>query len=144
MYNLHRSPYYWDRPNEFEPERFLIPYKNDSIEGWGGFDPWRSLGTMYPNEVCHLFIIPFCWSTRFMKSMYMAVFTWTDNFRLCISTFWWRSSQVRRGSICADGVECGSVNAAAEIWRWAQRLTGGSRTCYRCNYSHKKWTVVQN
>lgn len=60
VYNLHRSPYYWDRPNEFEPERFLIPYKNDSIEGWDGFDPWRSLGAMYPNEIISDFaFLPF-------------------------------------------------------------------------------------
>lgn len=60
VYNLHRSPYYWDRPNEFEPERFLIPYKNDSVEGWAGFDPSRSLGAMYPNEIISDFaFLPF-------------------------------------------------------------------------------------
>ncbi|KAL5720608.1 hypothetical protein ACHQM5_013261 [Ranunculus cassubicifolius] len=50
VYNLHRSPYYWDRPNEFEPERFLRP-KASEVEGWAGFDPERSLGAMYPNEI---------------------------------------------------------------------------------------------
>ncbi|XP_039788366.1 cytochrome P450 97B1, chloroplastic-like isoform X3 [Panicum virgatum] len=50
-YNLHRSPYFWDRPNEFEPERFSVPKKEESIEGWSGFDPGRSPGAMYPNEV---------------------------------------------------------------------------------------------
>ncbi|CAA6658147.1 unnamed protein product [Spirodela intermedia] len=33
VYNLHRSPYFWDRPNEFEPERFLVQ-KDSDTEGW--------------------------------------------------------------------------------------------------------------
>jgi len=51
VYNLHRSPFFWDRPNEFEPERFSVPKKEESIEGWSGFDPGRSPGAMYPNEI---------------------------------------------------------------------------------------------
>ncbi|KAL5212836.1 hypothetical protein ABZP36_023683 [Zizania latifolia] len=51
IYNLHRSPYFWDRPNEFEPERFSVAKKDESIEGWAGFDPDRSPGAMYPNEI---------------------------------------------------------------------------------------------
>ncbi|OEL27883.1 Cytochrome P450 97B2, chloroplastic [Dichanthelium oligosanthes] len=51
IYNLHRSPYFWDRPNEFEPERFSVPKKDENIEGWSGFDPDRSPGAMYPNEI---------------------------------------------------------------------------------------------
>ncbi|KAL0912278.1 hypothetical protein M5K25_018240 [Dendrobium thyrsiflorum] len=51
VYNLHRSPYFWDQPNEFEPERFLIPRTSDGIKGWKGFDPTRSPGALYPNEV---------------------------------------------------------------------------------------------
>ncbi|KAF8691203.1 hypothetical protein HU200_040323 [Digitaria exilis] len=51
IYNLHRSPYFWDRPNEFEPERFSVPKKDESIKGWSGFDPNRSPGAMYPNEI---------------------------------------------------------------------------------------------
>ncbi|KAL5976945.1 hypothetical protein ACLOJK_021282 [Asimina triloba] len=51
LYNLHRSPYFWDRPHEFEPERFIVPRSSDGIKGWSGFDPSRSPGAMYPNEV---------------------------------------------------------------------------------------------
>lgn len=51
VYNLHRSPYFWDCPNEFEPERFLVEKKSEDIEGWDGFDPSRSPGALYPNEV---------------------------------------------------------------------------------------------
>ncbi|CAM0946589.1 unnamed protein product [Alopecurus aequalis] len=51
IYNLHRSPYFWDRPNEFEPERFTVPKMDENIEGWAGFDPDRSPGAMYPNEI---------------------------------------------------------------------------------------------
>ncbi|XP_039146545.1 cytochrome P450 97B2, chloroplastic [Dioscorea cayenensis subsp. rotundata] len=60
VYNLHRSPYFWDRPNDFEPERFLVPKKSEGIEGWAGFDPGRSPGAMYPNEVISDFaFLPF-------------------------------------------------------------------------------------
>ncbi|XP_026391816.1 cytochrome P450 97B2, chloroplastic-like isoform X2 [Papaver somniferum] len=51
VYNLHQSPYFWDRPNDFEPERFLVQKKSEGIEGWAGFDPSRNPGAMYPNEI---------------------------------------------------------------------------------------------
>ncbi|KAJ9185111.1 hypothetical protein P3X46_004777 [Hevea brasiliensis] len=60
LYNLHRSPYFWDSPNEFEPERFLVQRKNEEIEGWAGFDPSRSPGALYPNEIISDFaFLPF-------------------------------------------------------------------------------------
>ncbi|CAN1160408.1 Cytochrome P450 97B2, chloroplastic [Linum perenne] len=60
VYNLHRSPHFWDRPNDFEPERFLVAKKDKSIEGWAGFDPARSPGALYPNEVVSDFaLLPF-------------------------------------------------------------------------------------
>lgn len=60
VYNLHRSPYFWDRPNEFEPERFLVEKKSEGIEGWDGFDPSRSPGALYPNEIISDFsFLPF-------------------------------------------------------------------------------------
>ncbi|KAL2245868.1 UNVERIFIED_CONTAM: cytochrome, chloroplastic, partial [Sesamum indicum] len=49
VYNLHRSPHFWDNPNDFEPERFLMQ-KLSQLEGWAGFDPSRSPGALYPNE----------------------------------------------------------------------------------------------
>lgn len=59
IYNLHRSPYFWDKPNEFEPERYLVK-KDNNIEGWAGFDPSRSPGALYPNEVVSDFaFLPF-------------------------------------------------------------------------------------
>ncbi|XP_062153458.1 cytochrome P450 97B2, chloroplastic [Alnus glutinosa] len=60
VYNLHRSPYFWDRPHEFEPERFLVQKKSEGIEGWAGFDPSRSAGALYPNEIISDFaFLPF-------------------------------------------------------------------------------------
>ncbi|KAL2347949.1 hypothetical protein Fmac_001949 [Flemingia macrophylla] len=60
VYNLHRSPYFWNHPHEFEPERFLEQNKNDEIEGWAGFDPSRSPGALYPNEIISDFaFLPF-------------------------------------------------------------------------------------
>ncbi|KAL6983193.1 hypothetical protein U1Q18_016586 [Sarracenia purpurea var. burkii] len=60
IYNLHRSPYFWDNPHEFEPERFLAQRNNEDIEGWAGFDPSRSPGALYPNEIISDFaFLPF-------------------------------------------------------------------------------------
>ncbi|XP_023768069.1 cytochrome P450 97B2, chloroplastic [Lactuca sativa] len=60
IYNLHRSPYFWENPNEFEPERFLVQKDNNNIEGWAGFDPSRSPGALYPNEIVSDFaFLPF-------------------------------------------------------------------------------------
>ncbi|CAN8275109.1 unnamed protein product [Cochlearia groenlandica] len=60
VYNLHRSPYYWDNPHSFEPERFLRTKESNGIEGWAGFDPSRSLGALYPNEIISDFaFLPF-------------------------------------------------------------------------------------
>ncbi|XP_054796857.1 cytochrome P450 97B2, chloroplastic isoform X2 [Prosopis cineraria] len=60
VYNLHRSPYFWDSPHEFEPERFLVQKKSEEIEGWAGFDPSRSPGALYPNEIVSDFaFLPF-------------------------------------------------------------------------------------
>lgn len=51
VYNLHRSPYYWDNPEKFEPERFLEEKSGDGIDGWAGFDPKRGQSSLYANEV---------------------------------------------------------------------------------------------
>lgn len=60
VYNLHRSPYFWDKPNEFEPERFQVKKESQGIEGWAGFDPSRSPGALYPNEIISDFaFLPF-------------------------------------------------------------------------------------
>ncbi|XP_068654813.1 cytochrome P450 97B2, chloroplastic [Aristolochia californica] len=60
VYNLHRSPYFWDQPNEFKPERFLVPKESQGVKGWAGFDPARSPGAMYPNEIISDFaFLPF-------------------------------------------------------------------------------------
>ncbi|XP_011100398.1 cytochrome P450 97B2, chloroplastic isoform X1 [Sesamum indicum] len=59
VYNLHRSPHFWDNPNDFEPERFLMQ-KLSQLEGWAGFDPSRSPGALYPNEIISDFaFLPF-------------------------------------------------------------------------------------
>eukprot|EP01036_Dinobryon_divergens_P029748 gene29748-38888_t len=49
IYNIHRSPEYWDEPNKFNPERFLKPFKNPDRPQWEGYSP--ILTTLYPNEV---------------------------------------------------------------------------------------------
>ncbi|CAN6454477.1 unnamed protein product [Victoria cruziana] len=60
VYNLHRSPYFWNNPNEFYPERYLESKESEGIRGWAGFDPKRSPGALYPNEVISDFaFLPF-------------------------------------------------------------------------------------
>ncbi|KAL0546923.1 hypothetical protein IC582_016842 [Cucumis melo] len=60
VYNLHRSPYFWENPQEFEPERFQVKRESEGIEGWDGFDPSRSPGALYPNEIVSDFsFLPF-------------------------------------------------------------------------------------
>lgn len=61
MYNLHRSPYFWDNPEEFEPERFLQEKSGSNIEGWAGFDPKRGQSSLYANEVLMLSIYDMAW-----------------------------------------------------------------------------------
>ncbi|KAJ8564586.1 hypothetical protein K7X08_001046 [Anisodus acutangulus] len=41
------SPYFWDKPNVFGPERFLVKKISQGIEGWAGFDPSSSPGALY-------------------------------------------------------------------------------------------------
>mmetsp|Transcript_3258 Transcript_3258/g.4935 ORF Transcript_3258/g.4935 Transcript_3258/m.4935 type:complete len:681 (+) Transcript_3258:111-2153(+) len=49
-YNLHRSPLFWENPDTFNPERWLKPFKNPEAPYWGGYDPERWNGRLYPNE----------------------------------------------------------------------------------------------
>lgn len=49
LYNLHRSPDFWDEPDKFDPERFLRPKNNPDRPDWEGFNPVPT--SMYPNEV---------------------------------------------------------------------------------------------
>eukprot|EP00898_Chlorokybus_atmophyticus_P002727 jgi/Chlat1/3455/Chrsp23S03770 len=49
VYNINRSPYHWDEPDRFNPDRFLEPYSNPEVENWAGYRP-ELMGTLYPNE----------------------------------------------------------------------------------------------
>ena len=51
VYNINRSPFFWDRPEDFRPERFLERKEPNGIEGWEGYDPARLGSSLYPNEV---------------------------------------------------------------------------------------------
>jgi len=61
VYNLHRSPKYWEAPDTFDPKRFLRPFKNEAeAPSWKGFDPNLWKGQLYPNEICSDFAyLPF-------------------------------------------------------------------------------------
>jgi cytochrome P450 len=49
VYNIHRSPLYWDNPDTFDPDRFLRK-KESTIKGWAGFDPEKWANRWYPTE----------------------------------------------------------------------------------------------
>ncbi|MBA0704707.1 hypothetical protein Golax_016948, partial [Gossypium laxum] len=47
-------------PHDFVPERFQVQKESEGIEGWAGFDPSRSPGALYPNEIISDFaFLPF-------------------------------------------------------------------------------------
>jgi len=49
LYNIHRSPDFWEEPDAFDPMRFTRRFKGN-VEGWNGFDPKLWEGQLYPNE----------------------------------------------------------------------------------------------
>jgi len=60
IYNLHRDPDLWPKPDNFDPERYLRPHSNKAkYPDWAGFDPAQVTG-LYPNEVAADFaMLPF-------------------------------------------------------------------------------------
>jgi cytochrome P450 len=50
VYNIHRDGRYWPNPDDFDPERFLRPYKNPDVPNWKGYDPAGWKGRLYPDE----------------------------------------------------------------------------------------------
>jgi cytochrome P450 len=60
IYNLHRDERFWPEPDKFDPSRFTRPYKNPDVPEWGGFDPTKWNGKLYPNEIASDFaFLPF-------------------------------------------------------------------------------------
>jgi len=51
VYSIHRSPLYWENPDDFDPRRFKRKFVNPDVPQWKGFDPEKWAGQWYPNEV---------------------------------------------------------------------------------------------
>eukprot|EP00746_Dinoflagellata_sp_MGD_P076692 gnl/MRDRNA2_/MRDRNA2_308578_c0_seq1.p1 gnl/MRDRNA2_/MRDRNA2_308578_c0~~gnl/MRDRNA2_/MRDRNA2_308578_c0_seq1.p1 ORF type:complete len:291 (-),score=52.68 gnl/MRDRNA2_/MRDRNA2_308578_c0_seq1:20-892(-) len=64
VYNMQRSPLYWDNPDTFDPDRFLRK-KESTVKGWAGFDPAKWRKQWYPNEAASDFAyLPFGGGSR--------------------------------------------------------------------------------
>lgn len=53
VYSLHRSPELWDRPETFDPDRWLKLKSNPAVDGWNGYTPASGLergNPLYPTE----------------------------------------------------------------------------------------------
>jgi len=60
VFNIHRSSEYFEKPDEFDPERFAREFKNERVKGWKGFIPDPESTQLYPNEVISDFaFLPF-------------------------------------------------------------------------------------
>ena len=59
VWNLHRSPYLWENPDTFNPDRWETAFANAEVDGWQGYRP-EAVSGLYPNEVASDFaFIPF-------------------------------------------------------------------------------------
>jgi len=50
LYNIHHDEKFWPNANQFDPERFTRPYKNEDVPEWKGYDPKLWEGRLYPSE----------------------------------------------------------------------------------------------
>ena len=86
-WNLHRSEALWERPLEYDPDRWDRPFANPAVEGWAGFRPERCSG-LYPNEVAADFaFLPFGGGARKCVGDQFAMLEATATFALLVRRF---------------------------------------------------------
>jgi len=117
-----------------------VQNKNEEIEGWSGFDPSRSPGALYPNEVASCYFFSLCW---LIPEHWQEMFTWSGYIGFCLLAFWWRTTKMCWRPICFDGVHCSVDYAAPEFWRGAEGDPWIGGTSYWGNYPYQKRTLVQ-
>ncbi|CDY09055.1 BnaC08g10090D [Brassica napus] len=116
----------------FEPERFLRTKKSNTIEGWAGFDPSRSPGALYPNEVkmktckynisyhSRLCIFPFGGGPRNCIGDQFALMESTVALAILLQKF---DVEVRESPESVELVSGATINAKNGMWCKLKRRT---------------------
>jgi cytochrome P450 family 97 subfamily B polypeptide 3 len=64
-WNIHRSDQFWEKPEEYNPDRFMTSFQNPSQPQWAGQKPCNTNAQLYPNEVITDFaFLPFGGGSR--------------------------------------------------------------------------------
>jgi cytochrome P450 len=89
VWNLHRSPEYWENPDAFDPSRWQRRFENPNIKGWNGYDPNLYTG-LYPNEQSTDFAyVPFGGGQRRCAGDMFAMMEATASLAVLLKRFTW-------------------------------------------------------
>ena len=95
VWNLHRSPHLWEKPDVFDPKRFERAFSNPAFgETWAGYNPKGAQNLLYPNEtVADFAFIPFGGGARKCVGDQFALMEATVVLAMLLQRFRWASFQ---------------------------------------------------